>query len=246
MSDPRAWSEYDPVYDLPEYATASRTYVVATTQRTGSHYLARQLGRLGSVGVPFEYLNAYRASLELAARGWTDTEASQVRLFEETRRRRTGTTGWFGLKAHWHTWETMMLSRRVRELVRPQRFIYLTRDDSVAQAVSLTVAEQTGVWVDVRQPRTVAPRYSREHIDDAHARIGRERLQWERFFADECVDVLRLSYEQLLADPDAVVEQVLLHLCGTTERPEPRALPPMNPRADDLIREWSQRYRAGG
>lgn len=245
MADPRAWSEYNTVYDLPEFDAQCRTYVVATTQRTGSHYLAHLLGGLGSVGVPFEYLNAYRASLELAARGWPDTEASQVRLFEEIRRRRTGTTGWFGLKAHWHTWETMMLSHRVRELVRPRHFIYLSRDDTVAQAVSLAVAEQTGVWVDIRQPRPVPPRYSRAHIEDAHERISWERREWDRYFAEEHVDVLRLSYEQLLTDPDAAVEQVLLHLCGTTDRPAPRALPPMNPRADDLIHDWAKRYRSG-
>jgi LPS sulfotransferase NodH len=103
-----AWSEYDPRYDLPAYVGTPRTYLIATTQRTGSHMLAHLLGARGDVGVPFEYLNDYRSSLELTRRGIANTESAQLALLQEMGVRRTGSSGWFGIKAHWHTWSAVL------------------------------------------------------------------------------------------------------------------------------------------
>ena len=243
MTELREWSEFLADYDLPPYEGDVRTYLVATTQRTGSHHLAQLLAGTGAVGVPFEYLNGYRVGLECRARGWVDDESTHVKLSREMVERRTGMSGWFGLKAHWHTWVGMSARPRVRDLVRPERFLYLTRGDRVAQAASLALAEQTQVWVNPGCAAARPPVYAATHIRDALLRIEQECEAWEGFFLARGIDVLRMSYEELLADPEVCIDAVFAHLGTPRTAVPPRALPRLNARADDLVESWSARYR---
>lgn len=243
MSESREWSEFLDDYDLPPFEGEVRTYLMATTQRTGSHYLADLLARTGAVGVPFEYLNGHRARLEFQVRGWRYEESAHADLYREMVRRRTGTSGWFGIKAHWHTWVEMSDLPGGRDLVRPERFLYLTRRDRVAQAASLAIAERTGVWVNAGKVPARPPVYSAAHIRDAMIRIEHECAGWEGYFASQEAAVCRLTYEDLIADPDGCVEAVFGHLGVTRPSGPPRALPTMDPRTDDLVRMWAGRYR---
>lgn len=237
------WSEFDPVYDLPVTRQPSKTYLIATTQRTGSHYLASLLAEVSTVGVPFEYLNGYRMWLEFQSRSWPSDESSAVRLLREMQHRRTGSTGWFGLKSHWHTWQEAQAMPHLAGLIRPERFVLLMREDTIAQAASLALAERTGVWVDTGRSAAQAPRYSRAHVESARVRLEQESAQWQRFLAGE--DVLRLTYEDLIDDPRGAVAMVLQHL-GVAEVPQAyRALPRMLPRRDGTVEQWAQRYREG-
>lgn len=242
LAKARAWSEYAAVYDLPPYSGSPQTYLLATTQRTGSHYLAYLLARIGIVGVPFEYLNAYINRGELMARGWPVNDASERRLIEEIRHRRTGSAGWFGAKAHWHTWALRIADPAILQLVQPVRFIALSRADRLAQAVSLAIAEQTQVWVNSAPDTPIAPTYSKAHIDSARRRLSSELDAWDRYFAGRNSDVLRLDYESLLADPPKAVDAVLEHLGVSAPQLKPRELPKMYPRSNEVHRAWMRRY----
>lgn len=242
MADQTPWSEYSAVYDLPDHSGSAQTYLLATTQRTGSHYLAYLLAQIGTVGVPFEYLNAHRNELELMARGWPVDKAAELRLIAETRRRRTGSGGWFGTKAHWHTWESRMADPAVMEIIQPVRFIALSRVDRVAQAVSLAIAEQTNVWVNSSRDVSLCPTYSKSHIDSAMARLASETDAWERYFAHRSAEVLRLDYEGLVAKPSEAVDAVVAHLGVTSPRLPERELPRMYSRSHDIHQEWVRRY----
>lgn len=234
------------MYDLPPHAGAAQNYLLATTQRTGSHYLAYLLARIGIVGVPFEYLNAHISRRELVARGRPIDDASELRLVEEMKRRRTGSAGWFGTKAHWHTWESRMANPAIMQLVQPVRFIALSRVDRLAQAVSLAIAEQTDVWVNSAPDIAIAPTYSEAHIDSARARLSNEHEAWERYFGERNADVLRLDYESLLADPAKAVDAVLDHLGVSAPQLTPRDLPRMYPRSSGVHQEWLRRYESAG
>lgn len=220
--------EYDAVYDLPACPGPTTTYLLATTQRTGSHYLAHVLARTSWGGVPFEYVNRFRVSRELAARGLPFSAAAEVALLREMRARRTGSSGLFGVKAHWHSWREAMVRPDLRDLVRPSAIVYLARRDRTAQARSLAVAEQTGVWVDFGRARATPVSCSREAVIDAGERIEAECSEWERFLADGPAPALRLWYEDVRDDPHGAVEEVRRFLAapeGGALRPLPMPVP---------------------
>lgn len=206
MHDLREPFEYDSVYDLAPHGGPARSYLMATTQRTGSHYLAHLLARTSWGGVPFEYLNPHRAAMELRLRGWPLTEGSQRRLLREMKGRRTGATGFFGFKAHWHTWQEAAARPLVGDLARPNCIVHLSRRDRVAQAASLAIAERSGVWVkfdDRPRPPTGCPDAARER---ALRRIESEYRAWEAYLTTWPGPVLRLVYEDVREDPLAALD----------------------------------------
>lgn len=220
--------EYDAVYDLPAYQGPTTTYLLATTQRTGSHYLAHLLARTPWGGVPFEYVNRFRVSRELAARGLRPSAAAEVALLREMRSRRTGSSGLFGVKAHWHSWRETMGRPDLRDLVSPSAVVYLARRDRTAQAHSLAVAEQTGVWVDFGRATTTQVSCAREVLVDAGERIEAECAAWEGFLAGSPGPTLRLCYEDVRDDPHGAVEAVRRFLAapeGGALRPLPMPVP---------------------
>lgn len=236
------WSEFDTAYDLPPFPGTPRTYLVATTQRTGSHYLAYLLACDGSLGAPFEYVNGHRVFLELERRGWPQGEQSEVRLLEEVIQRRTGPSGWFGVKSHWHTWAAIQSKPAIRSRVAPQRVIYLSREDLTAQAVSLAMAEITGEWVNVGHRATSPADFDRARVEDALRRIEVERAAWEAFLGRWPGEVLRLRYEDLIASPDVAVDEVFGYL-GAARAPKQRSLTPLRPTPDDLLEGWVAQFR---
>ncbi len=80
-------------------------------------------------------------------------------------------------------------------------YIFLTREDRLAQAISLHIAGQTGHWTadaSSALPDTLA--YSRVSIDRILAEVAEANRQFEQFFARNAITPIRLTYEAFVAD----------------------------------------------
>jgi LPS sulfotransferase NodH len=131
------------------------------------------------------------------------------------------------------------------------RFVYVRRDDVLAQAVSWLRAEQTGTWyiggngeISGNGRTGEAPRYDRGQITELIRTVDDHNAAWRAWFASVGVRPYEVRYEALAADPVAVTRGVLdflgLHL------PAGQAVVPRHRRqADDLNEQWAARYRAG-
>jgi LPS sulfotransferase NodH len=256
LADPRN----GPDYDLPP-CTGARTYVIASSPRTGSTLLARMLWDSGAVGAPKEYLNPMQIrdwevrlggplsrrthgllrgpAVGLAGRGrWSD-ERLRAHLARVRERRSSG--GWFGLKIHWHHYQRFFVVRR-RD---PDLFlghpvwIRLRRRDRVAQAVSWVRAWQTGAWIGSQRVQ-IPPVYNRQLITARLSDIDSAEAGWDEVLAGR--EVLELDYEGLSADPAAAMQRVLGHLGVAAGSPGV----PLQRQSDALSHSWVERYRAGG
>lgn len=129
------------------------------------------------------------------------------------------------------------------------RFVYLTRQDKVAQAVSLLKARQTGLWhrnADGSDLERVAPpkepRYDHDAIAASVAHLSALDASWQRWFADEGLRPLRVSYEDLALRPNTVLADVLIDLghdpslAATVDVPTAKL-------ADAESVAWIDRYR---
>jgi len=256
LADPRN----GPEYDLPE-CTGARTYVIASSPRTGSTLLARMLWDSGRAGAPKEYLNPMQLrdwevrlgsplsrwrhgllwgpTVGLAGRGrWTERRVEDH--LRRVRRRRSG-GGWFGLKIHWHHFERFFIrpGRDVDAMLDRPVWIRIRRRDRLAQAVSWVRAVQTGAWIRSQHPR-ITPIYSRALITARLADIEVAEAGWDGFFRGR--SVLELDYEGLREDPSLETRRVLDHL--GVRAPEVLEIP-LERQADPLSDAWIGRYRAG-
>jgi LPS sulfotransferase NodH len=125
------------------------------------------------------------------------------------------------------------------------RFISLSREDVVAQAVSWSRAEQTNVWHETieatRVHRTTDPRFDRRQIDDLVSQIEEHNGAWQDWFAAAGIRPYEVRYEVLARDPITTTCGVLDHL-GL--EPAPGRLIEVRHRrlSDHVNAEWIARY----
>lgn len=135
------------------------------------------------------------------------------------------------------------------------RFVYLRRDDVVAQAVSWHRAEQTGVWFEIDQARPERePEQERESQPEREPRFDFDQIQrlvqlieehnaaWREWFASAGIHPHLVRYEDLDADPVGVTRGILDFL--GLELPAGRNILVQHKRlADELNTRWIGRYR---
>ena len=103
-----------------------------------------------------------------------------------------------------------------------QHYIYLSREDKVAQAVSLVLAKQTGLWHlnadgSIRQQsgKKSVPVYDQHAIAQELEMLEAEARGWADWFEREQIKPVDLSYEQLASDPIGALQSILQGIdCG--------------------------------
>lgn len=256
--------------DLPAYDGPRRFYVLATLQRTGSTLLADTLWDTGVAGAPMEYFNPgvlvalfqrlhdagwwerlrrwrrrrERAPVYIGEPGWGEREVRRYLGLVE--RARTGGNGFFGIKIHFSQAQRAFFGKGLdlADFFPGARYVYITREDRVRQAVSWVRARQTGVW-DQRSPRTelAPPRYDFEAIRKRLDMIRDGEAGWEDWFAKRGIEPLRICHERLMAEYEPTVRDVLRHI--GVERADAVAVqePVWRPLSGPERDVWAERFR---
>jgi trehalose 2-sulfotransferase len=128
------------------------------------------------------------------------------------------------------------------------RYIQITREDKVRQAVSLWKAVQTQAWRQEDPERTAPigePVFSFRAINYLVRLLTAHDASWDAYFLGlGQPPQLKLTYEELAADPEPVVHRVLEHLgIPAPERLEVGA-PRLSVQADELSEDWVRRVHA--
>ena len=187
-----------------------RIYVLAMTYRTGSTLLKDWLAGTGVLGKPEEYLNTRPGNLldQWAAAFRAEDIESYVRRVAI---HHATPNGVFGIKVEFMQYLPVIRSGVLDDVGPEPRFIYLTRKDLLAQAVSLARARATGRWNS-----SMTVRFDGDADETAVVEclweVTRRRELWDRFFALKGIEPLRLTYEEMIARPGAAVADVATHL----------------------------------
>jgi LPS sulfotransferase NodH len=128
------------------------------------------------------------------------------------------------------------------------RYIWLTRRNAVARAISHYRAEKTGRWqVDARWITDDTGGEGEPSFDfdaiDAFVRYGElENNRWRQYFMEHAIAPLELTHEELVKDIAGTVRAVLGFLDIPVENVQ---LPPpsLRQQADTRSSEWEARYR---
>lgn len=123
------------------------------------------------------------------------------------------------------------------------RYVQITRDDKVRQAVSLWKAVQTQAWRkdDPGARPTIEPTFSFRAINYLVRLLTAHDASWDAYFLGLGHDPLKVTYEELAAAPGPTVTRVLAHLGvevpGDVRFDGPRLVA----QADELSEEWVRR-----
>ncbi len=238
-------------------------YLLCGSPRSGSTMLCDLLTRTGVAGNPESYfqsqsIGAYSNELGLSsdAQHWGQEYVDRVRCAAMS------SNGCVGIRIMWTNMAQVLRvlahlypkanddSGRLQTAFGMQRYVFLYREDKIAQAVSLVLALQTGLWhlnadgtVREGDLETREPRFDSEAIARELKMLEREEEGWQTWFASQAIEPLRMSYESLASDPEAGLQLVLDRI---GQRPK-GSLPGVRtaPTSSNINDEWAAKFRRG-
>jgi LPS sulfotransferase NodH len=236
------------------------SYLICATPRSGSILLSDGLMQTTVAGNPREYFfeddgaywldrydvndDNYLDKVIEVATTWNGVCGAKIfpRQFEILLSRIRRATGRIGLSS------PQLLALRLPNT----RYVWLTRQDKVAQAISHWKAITTDVWIDnpayapihAKQPA----RFDAEEIDRIVRHLEQCDATWQRYFNEFSIDPLRIEYESFVDSYSETISRVLDFL-GVPRKQAVAATPRLRRQADQESREWANRYhewKAGG
>lgn len=232
-------------------------YIICGTPRSGSTLLCEMLWASRVAGRPNSYFRQQSVAHWKERWGLAEPVSNRAYLDAMLRYGRDG-TDIFGLRLMWGSVVDAVAALGPRgdlpdlanDAFGPTLFIHLSRDDKVAQAVSLLRAEQSGLWhlhADgsvLEGDAAPAPvHYDGNCLATIVAELQADDANWNGFFANHRIAPLRLTYETVTADPQAALATVLGAL-GKYPAIATIIATPTAKIGDATSREWADRFRA--
>ncbi|KAA3446495.1 Stf0 sulfotransferase [Mesorhizobium sp. SARCC-RB16n] len=240
-------------------------YILCGTPRTGSTLLCKLLAATGTTGDPHSFYRRqdvleWAEDWGLPARDTMGEPEFQLAYLDAAITAGKGGTDVFGLRLMRENLGELsaMLDRispglasdkaRFEKAFGRVLYIHLSRENKLAQAVSLIKAQQTGLWhiaPDGTEIERVGPakepHYDFERIKGEVEELEAYDAAWNIWFAQQGIAPLRIGYERLAAEP--AVE--LLRICEALGVRAPDAghiRPCVAKLADETSLDWMRRF----
>lgn len=245
----------------------TKTYIICATPRSGTTLLCDLLADTGITGKPdsffrFQSISWWTDYFKVSAVGWADEHEFDRSYLAAAIEEGTNGTDVFGMRL---MWESMVHLQSRLDVFHPglpsdharfqaafgsPLYIHLSREDKVAQAVSLTKAEQTGLWhveSDGTERERLKPAqpaaYDSRSLSEELSELEAHDAAWTDWFSRHDIEPVRITYEMLSADPQATLATILSALgldpaIANTVRPRTAKL------GDSESQDWITRFRA--
>jgi trehalose 2-sulfotransferase len=122
------------------------------------------------------------------------------------------------------------------------RYVQITRENKIRQAVSLWKAVQTQAWkAGDEVSRAVEPVFSFRAINYLVRLLTAHDASWDAYFLGLGYEPLKLTYEELAESTDAVIRRVLEHLGIPAPDDLRMPAPRLSQQADEVSEDWVRR-----
>lgn len=244
-------------------------YIICATPRSGTTLLTDLLTDTGVAGQPDSFFRTasmrswWARELRVSVAGWEGEVRFDRAFLDAVVKQGTAHTSLFGMRVMWRDFPNLLERLRIlfpnlaSDKARIQaafgltHYIHLTRQDKVAQAISLLKADQSGLWhlhADGSERERVKPNqepvYDPQVLAEQVAAYEQHDAAWLNWFAAQNIEPTRITYEGLAANPQATLATVL-----TAVGQDPIIAKTVRPRTTKLAnresREWAARFHGG-
>jgi|WetSurSiteA1Bulk_404760.scaffolds.fasta_scaffold80138_1 trehalose 2-sulfotransferase len=217
-------------------------YLVCTTMRTGSSLFCSYLADTGLAGNPLDYSNKfYLRQFGVDEPGCQPLTPEYVQQMID----KYTVNDVFGMKLPYQAVIKELADNTLNNLFPTQpMYIYVTRNDKLKQAISLSRAVQTTKFYSTQIPAfEVKEQYSRTEIDAFLRQLETHEYVWRSYFENNHIDPLLITYEALVSNPLQTIKTTL-NFIGV-KLPKDFALPParLEKQADSINEEWEKLYK---
>lgn len=242
-------------------------YIICGTPRTGSTLLCNLLASTNTTGSPDSFygrpfMSAWAEEWRLPGRDTLSERDFNIAYLNAAVAAGKGRTGIFGLRLMRENLDELLA---ILDQVFPQLpsdrarlerafgrilYIHLSREDKLAQAISLVKAEQTGLWHIAPDGTEIErlsppkdPEYDFERINHEVLEMKIYDTAWNSWFDAQGIEPLRIGYETLSENPAAA----FIGICEALGVQPPNARdvsPGVAKLADETSLDWMRRYHS--
>jgi trehalose 2-sulfotransferase len=220
-------------------------FLIAITPRSGSSYLCDVMTQIKLFGSPGESVNQQFIP-KIIERIPGRTPEEYIRNVMRFRKTKNGTAG---LKASWFQFRNFMDAMTDRAYLAGFKYIYLTRRDLAAQAVSLYKATASSVFhTNISHSEEALStlqslEYDYAKIKEWYLHIVQQEKGWEAYFEENGIHPLRLTYEDIDDDILGVLARIAAFVgVDPNEVKLPDAPSIFGKIRDQRNAEWAQRF----
>ena len=213
----------------------NKACLVCMTPRSGSTYLSTLMDSTGKLGRCLEFLNFE----DIQLRNHSESFVCLTDYLKHVIGQYSSCTGVFSMKGDLYHYLPLIKKSLIRRGLKQVFFVYLTREDLLAQAVSAFRAIQTGQWSSQQASRG-EPQFEAEGILEQLDALLRMMTRWELLFGLLEIKPIRLTYETLVAQPTTSVQRLASALGVNVDC---TLSSPLKIQRDELSAEWTDRIR---
>lgn len=225
-------------HNFPDQQACSRVVVIASTPRCGSHMIGHSLFETGAFGYPLEYVNRSNLSewqRRLKTSGVRDTLRALSRI-------RTSPNGVFGIKAHWSHLKRLRYLLHLHELCEDVTIVYIKRESTLKQAVSLAYAKQSGQWI-ASQAQTGIPSYDADLINSCLHSLILQSAKWQYFLSLSDYPWMTVNFESAITNlPDEIRKIASFCRIDIKQSSVPQQAPTIKQSSEEKA-QWLDRFK---
>lgn len=231
----------DPRHDTPYSCEPKVMAVMSTLPRCGSELMSATLASSGAMGLFTEYLDS---GMRYNPR-FIRYIFNQKHYYEKLIQVRTSQRGIFATKMFWRHLTVKggqnFLDYFSKTYSSDIRFLYLYREDTLAQAISYVKALQTQAWTSKREA-VVSPHYDFDQITRAKHKFDTEGSGWRNYFEKHNISTVVIKFEDFVNDIEGESRKALLHLGAENGENLTIKIPGLKKQSDTINMEWRERY----
>lgn len=204
---------------LSEEQTATRKfYVICTTPRSGSNLLCDLLSSSGVMGKSREFLNPTGSILPISKKANLIDRESRININDYIQyiiNNFSSANNCFGIKVFFEQIKPLVQLKEIQQFLQQCKYVWLVRQDIIAQAVSMYIADETDTWksfVKEKKSRNLVE-YNEEKIARWVERLKKQNLNWADFFLVNRIEYLKVTYEDIVINHNQICHDIC-RFCG--------------------------------
>ena len=242
------------------------SYIICSTPRSGSTLLCDLLTATGVAGRPNSFFiknfySDWALYLNVCVTDWKSDQEFDQAYLDAVLIEGTAQTQVFGQRLQWENLQE--LSNRLEDFYPARRsdsdrlfaafgtthYIYLSRKDKIAQAISLLRAQQSGLWhihPDGTERERLTPGHTPVYDGKALSKLVTEIKQhdaaWVSWFGRQKIQPFSVTYEALCAAPQSIIADILSSM--NLDPIHAHSIQPMTAKlSNNESKQWAKRFR---
>lgn len=233
--------QFSSQHDYPVYTgNKHKTLIIASTGRCGSHMLGHALHKTHCFGFPLEYANPSNLREWQRLIGSTDLTTVMQGIVA----RRTAENGVFGIKIHYAHLRTFGGFQQALSFFPNPYIVLLSRTNVLDQAVSLSLAKQTGVWIAGQQPVRDNPEYNFAHINHCLRQTILNNASWRYTLAASGKPYIEMNFDQVKNNLAESIQQIADFIGVELAVDATPAEQATKKQSSGINQQWKQRFIA--